>query len=134
MVMLALLHLNGSEETSRVGNVKLNGAVLGLCFSILVILAFSPYSKEQLVKFCLLLMDVYILVAVLKVNEMESATKVFYWASMVVVAGTFVMYLVSPVFLFEHRRCVSGAVLLSCLFSAYRTITTPQLLCSFWFA
>lgn len=108
MVMLALLHLNGSEETSRVGNVKLNGAVLGLCFSILVILAFSPYSKEQLVKFCLLLMDVYILVAVLKVNEMESATKVFYWASMVVVAGTFVMYLVSPAFFSSIEGAFQG--------------------------
>lgn len=108
MLFFALLSLNGMNRAVRVGNAGLNGALLCLCFSVLVIATFSPYSKEELVKFCLLLIDAYILVGIMGAVEFKPATKLFYWACSVVIVFTFGVYLVEPSFFSNVEGAYQG--------------------------
>lgn len=98
MVMLSMLHMVKHSTIKTVGNTRLNGLIMGLIFAVLVIVTFSPYNTEQLSKFCMLLLDVYILVGVLGVKEVEGVTKVFYWVFSVVVSVTFAVYIITPSF------------------------------------
>ena len=136
MLFFALLSLSRGNDAIKIENSRLNGALLCLSFSVLIIIAVSPYSKEELVKFCLLLIDAYILIGVMGAKEFEKATKVFYWACNVVVLITFAVYFVKPSFFSSIEGSYQGLFYSPVFFgvpdnndTAVGELTEPILMC-----
>ena len=94
--LCCLLFLEKVPKGSSKASKQINVLLLLFIIVLFLILLCSPHSKEQLLKFSIMLLDAYLLLVVLKVKEVLTATRLFYLSGCGVILFLYACYIFFP--------------------------------------
>lgn len=96
--LCCLLFLEKAHRDNSKSSKQINVLPLVFVTVLLLVLLCSPYSKEQLLKFSIMLFDAYLLLVVFKVKEVLAATRLFYLLGCGVILLFYICYVFFPIF------------------------------------